>query len=82
MVEDEGVAPIVNFGVAVQGFGENGISRVLLPDNQVFVTDGGPLFGEVAGGFSFLDAGVEDQRLAPGVGRSTARKDVFLAGLK
>ena len=81
-VKNEWIAPVVNFHVAVDCFGQDRVRWVLLPINQVFVlADRGPLFGMVAGGLAAGDAGVENHRLTPAVDVRAARENVLFARL-
>lgn len=78
VVKDKGIAPFVDFAVAMESFGEDGVVRQLAPVDELAIAEGGPLFGVVAGGTVESDAGVEDHGLAVAIDGAGAGPDALL----
>lgn len=77
-MENEGVAPFVDFAVAMKSLGKDGILGAFLPLDEVLIANGRPLFGVGLGRF-LGDAGVENHGLAVAVDRAGARPDAGFA---
>src|SRR5581483_3537509 len=77
-VENERVAPFVDFPVAVESLGKDRIAGQFAPVDEVVIAESGPLLGMVPGGTVEGDAGVEDHRLSVAVDRAATGPDALL----